>query len=892
MTDLPMTDAAPTPPRQLRLQQRQLRLQQRQLRLRQRLLRLRRWAHVVLWFERLWVAIWPALGVAGLFAVVAMLGGFAALPGWAHGALLAAFAMGLVAALAIGLRRLTRPSAPEADRWLERAAGLSHQPLAALVDRPATPDPFARVLWQAHAQRAAASLSRLRLSWPRPGLAARDRRALRGLLMVALVAAIGIAGPDAWPRIVGAFTPGFELGAAAPATLLQAWVTPPAYTALPPLFLHPDHPSISVPAGSRLAVSVTGSGTAPGVQYAGQKLTPALLGPDSWQAEQVLGAGGRLAVRHVGRELGGWEIATVADAPPTARFPGAPGAVARSRDLRVPWQTGDDYGVVSLSAEIRLRDRPHAPPLKLEIPLSGTPKSARGVLQRDLTPHPWAGLPVTIVLSAHDAPGQEGRSDTAQLVLPERVFRNELARALVALRKQLSLTPEERNGASAALLLLGQQGDLYDHDPGILLNMSAIAGLLRHDHAPAAVDQAQARLWTLALALEENGVARTARAVEAARQAVQQTLDQLRQQNPQTAQTKPGQKPAGPNQAKPQDPAALSKLDQQMRDLRAAIQRHMQALAQQAMRDHTAQPFDPNAPHMTSQDIDKMLQQMQQDAQAGRPADAARELAQLQDLLNKLQQAEQQGQQNAGQPGQHSQSGRNAQRQRGQQQMGAVQDMVQRESTLRDQANGRDKPDQPQADTQRNTDGRVQQALRRALGELMQQFGDLTGKIPDELGEADQAMRQAGEDLASGHDAAAGADQQKAVEALQKGGQQMSQQMAQQMGISIMPGQGGEGEGDPSASADGGLDDQMGEGTAQSTLPGQEGQNQGGTRDPLGRLTSNGASGDETGDDVQLPQQMEQARTRDIQNELRRREGDRSRSQEELRYIDRLLQAE
>ena len=38
-------------------------------------------------------------------------------------------------------------------------------------------------------------------------------------------------------------------------------------------------------------------------------------------------------------------------------------------------------------------------------------------------------------------------------------------------------------------------------------------------------------------------------------------------------------------------------------------------------------------------------------------------------------------------------------------------------------------------------DQRVQQALRRALGEMMQQFGDLTGEIPPALGEADMAMR-------------------------------------------------------------------------------------------------------------------------------------------------------
>jgi hypothetical protein len=452
--------------------------------------------------------------------------------------------------------------------------------------------------------------------------------------------------------------------------------------------------------------------------------------------------------------------------------------------------------------------------------------------------------------------------------------------------------------------MLAQQDDMFDKDPGILLNMTDIVGLLRHDHDEAAVDEAQSRLWTLALALEEQGVDRTARAVDAARQAVQETLDKLRQQDKQQTdknakgddkKSKDANKDSQQDKTAQQDKSATQdKLDQQLRDLRAAIQKHLQAMAQQAMRDHTAQPFDPNAPHLTNQDIDKMLQQMQQDAQQGRTDDVAREMAQLQQLLDQLQNAQQQAQQQ--QPGQRSQSSKGAQRQRGQQQMSAVQDMAQREATLRDQAHQRDTPNSNPADPQRATDTHVQSALRRALGELMQQFGDLTGKIPNELGDADQAMKQAGEELANGHDGAASAAAQKAVEALQKGGQQMGQQMAQQLGISMMPGQPGmgegEGEGDPSDTADGGLDDRMGDGTAQSTLPGQEGPSEGGTRDPLGRLTANGASGEQTGDDVQLPQQMEQARTRDIQNELRRREGDRTRSPDELKYIDRLLQSE
>ena len=58
-----------------------------------------------------------------------------------------------------------------------------------------------------------------------------------------------------------------------------------------------------------------------------------------------------------------------------------------------------------------------------------------------------------------------------------------------------------------------------------------------------------------------------------------------------------------------------------------------------------------------------------------------------------------------------------------------------------------------------------------------------------------------------------------------------------------------------------------------------------------GRSTRDGTSGRADGGDVHVPDQMEQARTRELQTELRRREGERTRPQGELDYIDRLLKA-
>ena len=71
---------------------------------------------------------------------------------------------------------------------------------------------------------------------------------------------------------------------------------------------------------------------------------------------------------------------------------------------------------------------------------------------RDLTAHPYAGLPVEITLEANDAAGNIGRSKPVRFTLPARVFTNPLARALVEQRQNLSLDGAAgRNTACLAL---------------------------------------------------------------------------------------------------------------------------------------------------------------------------------------------------------------------------------------------------------------------------------------------------------------------------------------------------------------------------------------------------------------------------------------------------------
>jgi uncharacterized protein (TIGR02302 family) len=833
----------------------------------------------VLLFERLWPAVWPAVGISGVFVCLALLDLPGRLTPWLHVLLLAGFGLAVLVLLVRGLRSVAWPGNTAADRRLEHASGLVHRPLAALSDRPSGDDPLAAALWQTHLARAAQQVRSLRVGLPSPGLAAIDRRALRAGLLVALLACIAIAGRDAPALVAQAMTPSWPLAAAGPGTEVQAWITPPAYTRLPPIFLNQGAAAVSSPVGSRLTVSVTGGrgmeGHPASVLMGASEIPLHALDKSSFQGEQELHAGGRLSVHQAGRELAAWTLTVVADRPPSVAWADRPSASTRGPQLRLPWQAEDDYGVVSLRAEMVLNEPVDPPPaaLGLTLPLPGDiPLKAQGVATQDLSAHPWAGLAVRGKLIVRDAAGQVGQSAEIGFTLPERQFQNPLARILIELRRSLTLHPKGRESVLAALDQLLQAPKAFEGDLGTYLNLAGIYFTLVRDKMPEAVPASQQRMWELALQLEDGQVDRSAKALENARQAARDALDKAAKE---------------PNQAN------LADVDRKLKELEEAIQNRLQAMLEQARRDGTEEQIDPQAMQMDAKDLEKMAEAAREAAKEGRMDDAKQQLAELEEMLDQLKN----GQSANAQAAQKSAQQRAEKRQRGEKQVGVVQDMIARQGGLLDhsQQRGQDRPTDPKpADKTagRQADKRVQQALRRALGELMQQFGDLTGEVPPGLSDADTAMRDAGQALGQGgvegSDPAAMAAQQRAIEALQKGGREMGQAMAKkfgpgQMGVGQAPGEGDDPNGDATGRDPGGRD-RAGPRSRAGLPPGR-----GNGRDPFGRQEGQGTAGADEGGDVRVPEERERQRAQAIQEELRRRGADRSRSQEELDYIDRLL---
>jgi len=889
-------------------------------------------SRLVLAFEHLWVALWPPLGVAGVLVLLALSGILAVLPPLLHLALLAAFAVAILLLLVRAARAWHWPTSAEADRRLEQVSGLAHRPLAALSDRPATSG--GEALWHAHLARALADLQRLRVGVPHPGLPRHDQRALRVALAVALIAALVIAGPDAPGRLAAGLWPRVSLALSSAPTELHAWVTPPAYTRLAPIFLNPAGGSVTVPKGSELHLALSGGSGRPSLVFAGHAEPFRVLDTASFAADRPLETGGRLEVRRHGWRLSAWEITVLEPRPPRVSWAGHPGKAPRSLLVRFPWRAADDYGITKLAVELQLAARPDLPPVRLNIPLApGLGKDAHGTAMQDLIAHPWAGLPVMAKLVAENGAGLQGESAPASLTLPERNFHNPVARVLVRIRKHLSKAPEDRAGALAELNGISERTDLFGADFGAFVNLRAIMGLLVNNPEPRAVPEAQQRMWQLALHMEEGAAERTKKLLA---QALQQARDALALAAKNADQNRQGQA----------DAKRAAETDKKLAELQRALAEHLRAMKEQAEQARDDAKIDPETLQNESRALQQMAEAMRQAAREGRIPDAREQLQALEKRLAELEKPHPNARERAAQ----------ARRERGHQQMTVLQDLVQREGSLLDHSEQRSgtNPDlddpynprnlvpptpptpptlpnlpqwpfnklpatpppappegpsrqadapqrgeksqqsapspqgQPSPQPSQLQDARVEQALRHALGELSQQFGELTGEVPQALGEADQAMERATEALRQGQEEEARDAEQRAIAALQKGGRQMAQTLAKQSA-------GRQGQNDTSEADDADPFNQSG--ALSRDEGGESSPNGEGTdgrtrlkRDPLGRTVEEGNGNDSDSADVKLPEKMEQLRSRAIEEELRRRDADRARPLEELQYIERLLQ--
>ncbi|WP_339028762.1 TIGR02302 family protein [Bradyrhizobium symbiodeficiens] len=484
--------------------------------------------YAIAW-ERAWPNLARLLTVVGLFLVVSWAGLWLALPFVARAVGLVVFA-GIAIAVLFPLIHFRWPSREEALARLDRGSGIRHRPATTLTDTLSSQDPVAQALWQAQRERTLASLKRIRAGLPHPRLALHDPWALRALVMVMLVATFFAAGDERGMRLGAAFD---WNGVLAPANVrVDAWVTPPLYTGKPPVILSaankeaaalPASGPLAVPAGSTLIVRSSGGSLDVVVSGGLKEVAPAEAAPKGTNEKHfTITADGTAHVRAPSGQPK-WAFAATPDHAPTIALAKDPERQARG-GLQLSYKIEDDYGVTGADAQIALRPadtkdgskdsdgkaapRPlfQPPQFPLVLPNART-RNGVGQTVKDLSEDPYAGADVTLTLTAKDEAGNEARSEPFNMRLPERLFTNSLARALIEQRRILALDANRNSDVYTALDALMIAPELFTPDAGCYLGLRNLATQLEAARTDDALRNVVASMWAFATTIEDDGVA-------------------------------------------------------------------------------------------------------------------------------------------------------------------------------------------------------------------------------------------------------------------------------------------------------------------------------------------------------------------------------------------------
>lgn len=789
-------------------------------------------------------AFWPLYSIVLATAGLYFLGLAEPLPLEVVWIIASAIGISLIWSVYRGLRSLSLPTKIDAERIVDQA--LHNHPISVLRETGfvGTNHHGADALWATHVDQMRQEAEQAQ---PQPVDFRLSRMDPFGLRYIALLfATMGV--------LFGSLTRIADLGVS-PAAAMQmpnaitweGWVSPPEYTRLPQLYLNDltDRDELELLAGSSVLIHFYGAvGDHNLSETVSRRVQDPLIATDPKQAFNIAQAG---QISITGQNPQKWTIALRGDDIPSVTLD-----EAFETDFfgvsKLGYRVIDDYGVTEMIAEIALDlnrvNRRYglsvAPdsndPIIIEIPLpiAGSRKDFAEIWQSDFSKEPWVHLPVVMTFSARDGAGQWGQSASMMTDLPGRRFFDPLASSIIEMRRDLLWSLANADRVIRMMRMVRYQPDTEFRDPESLITFSAILDNLELARDGGILDaklpSIAEELWSLAIEIEEGDV--------------NDALQRMREAQERLSQ-------AMKNGASPQE------IERLMQELKEANENYMRQLRQQNERAERNE-FDQSTPgeqmNLDMADIQAMMDRIQELMEQGRMAEAQQALEELQQMMENLRLSEN-GQ--GGEGGQSSAQG--------------LADLLQDQQDLSDDAFNDlqqefSNPDGQESQGEQGGEGQQQGSdFADRQGQLRERLENDRSAIEGELGDegedaqrsleqAERAMRRAQSALEDGDLDGAVDQQAQAMDALRQAIRDVNRAQRSE-----------------NSDAEQGNSDQ------------QEGQG----RDPLGR--PQGGDGSSGTAEARREGQDREAQAAELLDEIRRRAGERERSETERDYLKRLL---
>lgn len=811
-------------------------------------------------WENIWPAIMPIIAIVSVFLIISWSGMWPKMYNGIRITILVALAIA-IARYIWKLKDVKLPNDKQITKRLEKISNLKHQPIATSQDKQwkkqkseQQHNEFADILWDEHQKRIKKEIKNLKTKLPKPKVSKKDPWAIRSVIVFALFIAFMAKGENGMEKIKDAWR--YHGNNVNTIARIDAWIKPPIYTNLPPIFLKniEKQKIIKVAENSELIIRTSGF-KKPKVSIIKQNTQQYIKMQKQEEIQQntitpsdikifktKLTENGKIkfaddsAYEKIQNQE--WEYQIIRDKMPTISFEETIETNPKINEqgwLEIAYIMDDDYGFKDAKAIIELaQPEPNARPLfakhSFALTLPSRIENAKAKTQEDYSQHVFAGKKIKITLEATDLAGQTNTSKTREIKLKKRYFHEPLAQSLMFERQIIALDAnQQKNSANTLETITTTHPEQFITDISHFLAISSAKHKIKNASIDPDLMDAIELMLNTALAIENGELSEIQQKLKDAQSKLEQALKQG---------------------------ASEEEINKLMEELKQAMREFMQEyqkLAQEQQRQPQNQySFQQNTQELSQQDIEDMMQQIEDLAKSG-SHEAARELLrQFEQMMSNLQFAKPRQQKD---PFSEQMDKLGEAMQQQQQLMDQTHELQRKQNELSRRRHGNKDTAQKLAEAMKEL-RQKQQELQKQMEQIQQGFKDLGLDNGTELGEAGKAMGEAQSNLGDGETDGAIQQQSNALEAMRKGAQQLMEQMREQAGE-----QAGRGE------------------------RGHHGRS---SHDPLGRPTGR-SSGWQTGEETNVPDEIDTQKAREILNAIRRKLGELQRPTIELDYLDRLV---
>ena len=699
-------------------------------------------ASLALWAERLlesfkWLLLWTCLWIVAL-----LLFPFASV------LLTVFFWLGFLIALVSGIRNFHVPLQTDVEARLERDSLLFHRPLRSRDDVPASRlSAQGEHFWQQELVRKDRQLLLLRWVAPAFNFVQRDPYALRIALVLLLFVGIAISGATSGGKIrdgLFPFIPNSQ--ASSNDSDLKIVITPPGYTRLPQVMVSGhSKDALAVPQGSSVRALARSS-----IGHLKLNLGDVSLplaqedGTDAYSVETKLPETESISITQFGFPRLRVPVDYIKDQPPQLSLRGNP-ETAPGGQLQLPLSIQDDYGLRLVRVRAQLTPEIRAIPLgtpvfeEQSIIVASGGKNVEINPRFDLTGHPWAGYPVSLLIEVEDHAGQSAQAGPINITLPEKPFRNKVSIAIVEARKKLIQGGERVIGpVSLQIVEILSRPGLYKWDSVATLALRSSLSRLGYSPNRKAAEEVAGTLWPTALHLEDGNLTSSQADLRKALENLQKAM---------------------------QDKKSPEEIARLMQEFRQALMAHLQATQremQKRMAEGEMMMLDPDAMMQTLDPamLEDFLSQLENELVNGDAQSAMEKLENLQKLSDMLDPS-------LAQPMPQDM-------QDTMQNMKDLQKLIDAQQALLDKT--RSKQDQKS-----DAEKKQQDELAGNLNKLKETIAGQGAKPSENMNKSGEAMRHSSGKLGGNDPQGSIPHQQEALDQLRQGKKQMQQSLQQRM---------------------------------------------------------------------------------------------------------------